>query len=206
MYNEIMLPLLMVNDAYRTITRLGYFDAIDGNKVIDMNDSIRDIPNKMFGYLCNNAKGCCFVFAAAMMNLLEENGIENYMVLTPEGNGFRSSVLYIINNNIYVANPVEDIEYFTKNNIEKDKRFNYYQDRTTGFIINGNIDHNAAYFTLEDFSKKYGLVHMLPSFNQDITLNEALELKTLIADNGDVLISLESLKNKPKTKSKLYSV
>ena len=47
-----MLPLLMVNDAYRTITRLGYFDAIDGNKVIDMNDSIRDIPNKMFGYLC----------------------------------------------------------------------------------------------------------------------------------------------------------
>ena len=128
------------------------------------------------------------------------------MVLTPEGNGFRSSVLYIINNNIYVANPVEDIEYFTKNNIEKDKRFNYYQDRTTGFIINGNIDHNAAYFTLEDFSKKYGLVHMLPSFNQDITLKEALESKTLIADNGDVLISLESLKNKPKTKSKLYSV
>lgn len=194
MSRDIIRPDLIVNEAYRTVTRLGHFDVNEGNKPIDMNDNISDIPNKMFGHLCNGGKGCCFVFAASMMNILEENGIENYMVLTPEGNGKRGSVLYIINGRVYVANPVEDIEYFTENNIGVNERGNYYKGRTADFIKDGKRDHNDAYFTLEDFSLKYGPVSVLPDFNQDMSLAEAMAMAEVIAVDGQVLISPHKLK------------
>jgi hypothetical protein len=170
----------IVNMAFRDITAKGYFDIEKGNYPIPKvwNLAMKDIPLQMTNYVNECGYGCCFVFSAYMIDILNKYGIKAYMIGSSEGNGIRASVLYEKDGQYYVANPVEDIEYFTEHNISLKDREKYYIGDSTTMVKSKDNIHNAACYTLEEFSKKYGSIWYIGSMNKDdnSTLEEEFTL------------------------------
>ena len=158
----------IVEFAFRDITKKGYFDINKGNMPVRKvyNKEMSSIPSIMTEYINECGFGCCFVFSSYMMKILNNYGINNYMIGTIEDTGIRSSVMYEENGEFYIANPIEDIEYFTKHNIKPEDRENYYIRESADMVIDG-ITHNDSHYTLEEFEKKYGRIWLIGSMNKD---------------------------------------
>lgn len=160
---------ICVNNAFREITKIGYFDIVEGNKPIPevYNFEMCDIPEKMSDYVKKTGYGCCFVFSAYMLNVLNKNGIKAYMIATREDDGIRASVLYKKDGKYFVANPVEDIEYFTEKDIKPVDREKYYLKDTSMLIKDNGEMFDASCYTLKEFSEKYGEVWYIGSMYFD---------------------------------------
>lgn len=161
----------IIGDAFLDVTLKGEFDIKEGNKPIDMDDKALDIPNKMYEHVNNGGKGCCFVFASYMLKCLYDNDVEASMITTSEGNDIRASVLYEDNGEKYVANPVNDIEYFTEHKTPSAWRRNYYVGTTLITMDNKTLD--SSRIPLQEFANMYGDVKEIGSF----TDNEDLKTK-----------------------------
>ena len=73
-----------------------------------------------------------------MLKILEKYGINAYMVTFIEGNGIMASVLYEDSGEIFIANPVKDIEYCTEKQIKPEDRHQYYIGSTCTMVIDGH--------------------------------------------------------------------
>lgn len=168
----------IVDAAFREITEKGFFDIQKGNEPIPavFNKEMSIIPNVMTDYVNTCGYGCCFVFSAYMLKILEKYGINAYMVTSVEGNGIRASVLYEDNGEMFIANPVEDIEYFTEKQIKPEDRHQYYIGDTCTMIIDGQ-QHNDSRYSVEDFCKKYGQLWVLGKMDSEesMTLAQAMD-------------------------------
>lgn len=171
----------IVELAFRAITQKGYFDIQRGNAPIPevADKAMSTIPEAMTEYVDECGFGCCFVFSAYMMAILNKYSINNYMIGTAEGSGLRASVMYEDDGEFYVANPVEDIEYFTEHNVKPEERANYYDGDGATMIVDGK-KHNDSRYTLEEFCKKYGTMCVIGSMNANAqdTLNAQVASKT----------------------------
>lgn len=156
----------VVDKAYREITSFGVFDKIAGNAPVDMSDILKDTQKKYSEHLIKNGKGCCLLFATYMLQVLHKNGIESSIVFTPEGDGIRGSLLYKDNGQYFVANPVEDIEFFTDNCILSDMRSTYYEYNSS--IFKGkNTNHDDSRIPLQEFADRYGTVRYFTNYYSD---------------------------------------
>jgi len=188
----------IINAAFREITEKGYFDIEKGNKPIPevFNKEMSIIPDAMTDYVNSCGYGCCFVFSAYMLKILEKYNINAYMVTSIEGNGIRASVLYEDNGELFIANPVEDIEYFTEEQIKPEDRHKYYIGDTCTMVINGQ-KHNDSRYSVEDFCKKYGQLWVLGKMNsqESMTLAQAMKerLNNCIAPPKESNINIKSL-------------
>ena len=211
----------IVNSAFKKITQIGILDKEMGNKPInesiENNTLMSDIPNKMTEFIeKNNGLGCCFIFSAYIMKILNEHDINNFMIITTEKDledkdkmDSRASVMYEDNGQFYIANPAEDIEYFTQHEIKKEDRVKYYEEDKTTTSINGER-HNAARYTINEFYEKCYLspttknefkdeeknVWLLGSMSKDST-------KTLSEAMGEVEVIMSSKEKTPKVKNLL---
>ena len=176
----------IVDIAFRKITEIGFFDEEKGNEPIGpiYNKPMSIIPGAMTRYVNDSGYGCCFVFSAYMMNILNKYNINNYMIATREGNGTRASVMYEDNGKFYVANPVEDIEYFTNHNITPNNRAKYYDGNTSTMIIDEK-PHNDSRYTLDEFSKKYGDIWLIGSMSKNA--NKTLETNMKAMGNKQIM-------------------
>ncbi len=167
----------IVDKAYRAVTKIGKFDIEKGNAPIPAvwDEKMSTIPDLMKEYVDDCGYGCCFVFSAYMISILEKNNINSSMICTIEDTGLRASVLYENDGELFVANPVEDIEYFTDNNILPADRASYYVGDTSEMSVYG-INHNGSCYTLDEFAEKYGQVWLLGKMdkNSTQTLSEAM--------------------------------
>lgn len=159
----------IVNKTYREVVSKGIFDIKKGNEPIGpiYNSELSIVPHEMKKYVDENSYGCCFVFSAYILDSLYKNNINAYMIGTVEGNGTRCSVLYQDGDEFYIANPVEDVEYFTDNNIDEKDRDNYYLDNTCNMLINGNL-HNDSRYTIDEFSQKYGNIWIIAKMDKNV--------------------------------------
>jgi len=167
---------MIVNQAFREITEKGIFDIQKGNAPIPSvaNKEMSVIPSELTKYVNDCNYGCCFVFSAYMINILNRYNINSYLISTKEGTGIRASVMYEDNGNWYIANPVEDVEYFTDNDIKFEDRKKYYIGETTTMVIDG-VEHNDSRYTIEEFQEKYGTIWLVGSMNNNPkTLNEEM--------------------------------
>jgi len=167
----------VVNTAFREITKKGIFDIEKGNEPIPtvLNKEMSTIPDLMTEYVNSCGYGCCFVFSAYMLKILEKYDINAYMIASVEENGIRASVLYEDNGIMYIANPVEDVEYFTEKQIKPEDRHEYYIGDTCTMVIDGQ-EHNDSRYTVEEFCEKYGKVWLLGKMNsqETKTLSQAM--------------------------------
>ena len=74
------------------------------------NKPAKEVPKMFYDFVMREKKGCCIYFAMAMIHLLNEEGIDAYLVSTPEGNGQKASVGYKLDGVMYVADPVETVK------------------------------------------------------------------------------------------------
>ena len=171
---------IIINSAFREITEKGVFDIAKGNEPIPKiaNKEMSLVPSELTNYVNECGYGCCFIFSSYMLNILNRYNINAYLIATVEYYGdkkrTRASVLYEDDGKWYVANPVEDIEYFTNNNVPFEERKKYYLDDTATMIVDG-ITHNDSRYTLEEFQEKYGTIWLVGSMNDNQkTLNEEM--------------------------------
>ena len=166
--------------AFRKITQKGVFDIEKGNAPIPsvFNEPMSIIPEVMTKYVNECGYGCCFVFSSYMINIINQYKINSFLVGTIEDTGIRASVMYEENGIFYIANPVEDIEYFTANNVKPDDREKYYIGDSATMNING-ITHNDSRYTLEEFEKKYGKIWIIGSMNQNSNCTLANAMQTM---------------------------
>ena len=163
----------IINYIYKDVTLKGIYDVKEGNKPINPEDKICTIPKKMYDHINNGGKGCCFVFSSYMIYMMHQNGIKANMIMTKEDSGIRASVLYEDNGEEYVANPVQDIEYFTANHIPPETRILMYDG---GMLITDNSAFDASRIPLDEFNRIHGKIDMLPNFyDDDMTLEEAMK-------------------------------
>lgn len=165
----------IVKNAYQEIICKGILDVVKGNKFINkiLNEKMASVPSLANEYINNKGKGCCFIFAAYMINILKDAGITCYMVATNENIGLRAAVLYNINGKWFVANPVDDIEYFTENKIIGNDRLKYYVKDTNIFTETGK---DKSRYSLEEYVSTYGSILMIGHMynTNDTTLRKAL--------------------------------
>ncbi len=87
-------------------------------------DKIRakDMPEIEAKFVEENGFGCCLHFAFYLIFLMQKNGIECYLVTTPEEDGSKhASVLYKGEiGRYFVADPVQDVKDETMCNFEID--------------------------------------------------------------------------------------
>lgn len=169
----------IVSAAFLEITSKGVYDVKEGNRPIDLADIVKDIPNKMYNYVNNGGKGCCFVFSAYMLKCLYDNNVEASMIATPEEKGIRASVMYKDSDEMYVANPVNDIEYFTEHNIPSAWRNRFYVGTT--LVTRHNTTFDSSKIPLQDFANMYGDVTEIGSFTEDETLQEKMNNAKVIS-------------------------
>ena len=168
----------IVERAYNEIVAKGIFDIKQGNEPINMNDKLSEIPAKMYKHINKGGKGGCFVFSAYLMKLLHDQGIASAMVMTVEDTGTRASVVYQDDGEFYIANPVVDIEMFTKKDIPSVLR---------NFTINSPENkYKNSRIPLQEFANEFGQVSYLGDFYSDekseITLGEAMKQTRVIAE------------------------
>lgn len=166
--------------AFRKIIKKGYFDIEKGNVPIPrvLNVAMSTIPNTMFDYVNECGYGCSFVFSAYMMAILNKYGINSYMIKTIGDIEIRVSVMYEDNGEFYVANPVEDIEYFTAHDIDPENRANYYDGNTATMNVDGK-KHNDSRYTLEEFCKKYGTMWVIGSMDENSQNTLATQISSI---------------------------
>ena len=169
----------IVELAFREITEKGFFDIEKGNAPIPnvVNKPMSQIPNIMSKYVNECGYGCCFVFSSYMINTLNRFGINCYLIGSKEEKGIRASVMYEDNGIFYIANPVEDIEYFTEHNILPENRYRFYKENSTDIIIDGKI-FNTSRYTLDEFSRKYGKIWVIGSMNSTSNNTLSSSMKT----------------------------
>lgn len=168
----------IIERAYNEIVAKGIFDIKEGNEPINMNDKLSEIPAKMYQHINKGGKGCCFVFSAYLMKVLHDQGIASAMVMSVEGTGTRASVIYQDNGEFYIANPVADIEMFTKKDIPSVLR---------NFTINSPENkYKNSRIPLQEFANEFGQVSYLADFYSEekckTTLAEAMEQTRVIAE------------------------
>ena len=168
----------IVSDAFLEITSKGVYDVKEDNKPIDLSDKVKDIPNKMYNHVNIGGKGCCFVFSAYMLKCLYDNDVEASMVVTPEEKGIRASVMYKDDDEMYVANPVNDIEYFTEHNIPNSRRNRFYVGTT--LVTRNNTTFDSSRIPLQDFANMYGDVTEIGSFTDQETLQQKMNKAKII--------------------------
>lgn len=181
----------IVNLAYREIIFKCDYHLIKGNIPIKTvcHTPMSEIPKIITEYVNEYKCGSSFVFATYLMNILNSYNIDNHMIVTIKDNGLMASVLYQMDNEYFIASPTEDIEFFTENKINKEKRIEYYIDDTATFKNKEDI-HNHANYKMEEFSKKYGGVWYVGSMKKEDndTLNDQMNLvrERCIAPNEKV--------------------
>ncbi len=158
----------IVELAFRKITEKGYFDIENGDIPIPeiWNEPMSSIPNTMSNYVDTCGYGNCFVFSACMMSILNKYGINSYMIGTMEDTKIKTAVMYEDGGEFYVANPAEDIEYFTSHNIRSEDRADYYDGDSATVCINEN-KHNNSRYTLDEFCEKYGTIWVIGNMNEN---------------------------------------
>ena len=140
---------------------------INAGQNIDQNKTLKEMIDYVFDYVNSGNKGCCFHASVYLMKLLHVLGLESEIILTIEPtvleNGekridTRASVLLKDGDKYIVMNPIEDIEFFEKEGIPKEKRKDYYLEGTTVLKgeKNGVYSSDAASIELIDFVKRYG--------------------------------------------------
>lgn len=175
----------IVSEAYKKVTEIGEYDVEEGNKPINLEEKISNIPEKMYEHLISGGKGCCFVFSVALMKLMQEEGIETWMIGTPEGTGTRASVLYKDQEEFFVANPVEDIEYFTEKKLNKEERRKLYNETSAKMKKDDSTQHDDSRIPLQEFADRYGDVCVIGNFSKekDTTLMKGIK------DKDDIVIA-----------------
>ena len=185
--------------SYREIVGKMGFD-INAGQSINGSLSLKELANNIVEYIDNGNKGCCFHASVYLSKLLHDNGINSEIILTIEPtvleNGetrqdLRASVMLKDNGKWIVMNPIEDVEFFEKNNIASENRDNYYEGDTTKLIgsKDGIFSFDAANVELSDFITRYGngSAWTIGSMYCDNYENKTLEE----ARNGAKIIKIE---------------
>lgn len=152
--------------AFRIITEKAGFD-INAGQNIDSSKTLQEMINYIVKYIDEGNKGCCFHASVYLMKLLHDANIDSEIIITFEPtildngktrNDMRASVLVKDGDKYIVMNPIEDIEFFEKENIPLAARKKYYEENSTVLIgeKNGISSPNAAQIDLEDFIARYG--------------------------------------------------
>lgn len=168
--------------AYRKVTEIGTFDVIQGNKVIDFNDDLDLVPKKFHDYVDENKTGCCLVFATYMLKELRDKGFISHIIFTKEGNGIRGSLLYFDEGEYFVANPVQDIEYFTNKDLDREKRKDSFVDDSCILVTDDGNTHDDSRIPLQIFANKYGEVKYFSSYYDDNVRSFAEAFKRASSD------------------------
>ncbi len=151
-------------NAFRTITEKAGFD-INAGQNIDASKTLKEMIEYVERYIDENHKGCCFHASVYLMKLLHEAGIESEIILTAEPtvleNGetrtdMRASVMINDGDRYIVMNPIEDIEFFEKNQIPTTSRKDFYEETVLQGEKSGIHSVDAASIELEDFITRYG--------------------------------------------------
>ena len=164
----------IITDAFKEVVFDSYFDVVEGNKPIKMGDKMCTIPKKMYDHIKENGKCCCFVLSAAMIHIMHNEDLDAKMIMTKEDTGMRASVLYADEaGKLFVANPVQDVEYFTEKNIPSDKREVFYDGAS---LLTRKGKFNAAKIPVEKFFETYGDITVMPGFyvDEEMTLRDAM--------------------------------
>ena len=148
----------IIANCFREVTEIGVFDIVKGNMPIPPTFAMlfKDVPNYIYNYLMQEHYGCCFVFSFALCHLLHENGVESKIVYSKEGKDIRVSVLYKIDGKLYIANPVEDVDYFTKNRIEQQDRKNCYKKLSASYKDEEGLIRNNSTIPIKEFVQSVG--------------------------------------------------
>lgn len=152
--------------SYRIAVINSGFD-INAGQNIDQTMTLENLINYVADYVFSGKKGCCFHASVFLMNLLKLVGLDSELILTEEPtvledgttrSDLRASVLLNDGGKYVVMNPIEDIEYFEKNNIPSSSRENNYIGEST--ILNGKKEgissKDACNIPLADFIDRYG--------------------------------------------------
>jgi len=169
----------IVDVAYREIVRKAHYNLAKGNVVIPLvwNSQMSEIPSRITDFINEKGFGSSFVFSAYLIHILNQYGINAKMIGHEEAGKIRVSVLYEKDGKQYVANPTEDIEYFTENGINPEDRDSYYIG-DTAVVIRDDVVYNSSSYALEEFAEKYGDVWLIGSMSMDSkeTLKEQIDI------------------------------
>ncbi len=81
---------MIIKDVFNKVTAMGRYDlpkAGEHQKSL-MSEGVlaKDIPKRMYELTKADKAGCCLNYALSMIHLLHENGVDAYLVATPEEN------------------------------------------------------------------------------------------------------------------------
>ena len=187
-----------VNYAFRKVTSTGIIYNTNNN-IIDNSITLGNIPDIMYEYIEKNKYGDSFAFASYMMKILNDNNVDNYMIISNKDNRLNASVLYEEFGELFVANPTEDIKYFTKNKIKTSDRYDFYIPKTS-ILLDGDTQKNNAEISFKEFYKENGTILALPQFKDEYNI-ELIDAKPfVIADQNNVIDCLDDIKKISKTK------
>ena len=169
----------IITFVYKDLTTRTLYDPVVGSKIVSTSDKLCTIPKKMYDHIINNSTGNSFTFAAYMVYLLHQNGINSTILMGERGGDLSSGVLYLDKDNYYVASPVKDVRYFTDNNIDSVTRKLMYD--TDGTLITDDSAINSSRIPFSNYIKDFDVVAELDVYNDnDITLQEALDKMEVI--------------------------
>ena len=152
--------------AYREIVGKMGFD-INAGQSINPSLTLKELTDDIVKYIDDGNKGCCFHASVYLSKLLHDNGINSEIILTVEPtvleNGetrqdLRASIMLKDDGKWIVMNPIEDVEFFEKNNISSESRDNYYEGDATKLIGSKDdvFSFDAGNIELGDFITRYG--------------------------------------------------
>ena len=153
-------------ESYKKVVFDSGFDINAGQK-LDFSKTMKETIEDTVKYLQEGNKGCCFHASLYLIYMFHNNGIKSELVVTaeptvlPDGTtrtDNRASVMYNYDGKVYIANPIEDIEYFEENGISKEERNKFYDYDSTILKANKNKVHSsdACFIEYNDYIKRYG--------------------------------------------------
>ncbi len=156
-------------ECYKDTTAMVNFD-IRAGRNIDALMPIGELASTVENDIAKGGIGCCIHSSLILAKKLKENGISSSFIYTAEpyelnGESFmgtRVSVLYYDKDakEYFVANPVEDVELFSKLGLDSSLRYSRYnQDGTVRIpksIMGTIVSDDASRIPVSDFIERYG--------------------------------------------------
>ena len=154
---------------YRFITeKISYNNNLGFGVSLDM--SLNDVINNTIDYVDKYHSGNSFHASLCLMKILDHVGIKSEMLFrigkVRIGRRLENSLVVAVllknKDKMYVMNPIEDIEFFTKESIEKEQRKKFYEGGSTSINtvkFNNKKDiwsMDAGKIEIEDYINRYG--------------------------------------------------
>lgn len=169
----------VVNKAYRKLIDISDYDPSCGIVLKEvLNDNMAVAAHKLHRYVEDYGYGESFLFSTYLIENLEKENINSYLICSKENDEFKAFVMYEDNGELFVADPTSDIKYFTESLVSKEDRFKYYSSDSSIININGELTDNSR-INLNEFTKKYKNAWLIGKMNNYSTQVLASALSTL---------------------------